>query len=130
MSRRRASVAGVLVVLATWMLPAGHRDRYRHEFAAELHDLRRRERLPYAVRVLVRAWTLNAALTAQPATIGVVTMPAKPWKCRLGRHDWQRKHNEEDRTPYTQCTRCNRIQDVRTVYAHPGGTGPMIGGGA
>ena len=32
--------------------------------------------------------------------------------CRLGRHDWKRKRNDEGR-PYRECTRCGKCEDPR-----------------
>ena len=51
-----------LVALATRMLPAPQRPRYRAEFRVELVDLPRQERLAYAGRVLAGAWELRRVL--------------------------------------------------------------------
>ncbi len=51
-----------LVALATQMLPAPQRPRYRAEFRVELVELPRQERLAYARRVLAGAWELRRVL--------------------------------------------------------------------
>lgn len=51
------------VALATRMLPAEERPRYREEFRVELIELPRLERLRYALRVLTHAWELRRVLT-------------------------------------------------------------------
>ncbi|MGH3934998.1 MAG: hypothetical protein ACRDS1_08490 [Pseudonocardiaceae bacterium] len=58
-----------VVALATRVLPAWERPRYREEFRAEMVELPRQERLEYALRVLARAWVLRRVLT------GVVRNP-------------------------------------------------------
>ena len=58
-----------VVALASRMLPARERPRYREEFRAQLSDLPHQERLRYALRVLVGAWELRRVLT------GVVRTP-------------------------------------------------------
>ena len=58
-----------VLVLASRMLPAPERPRYREECRAELSDLPCQERLRYALRVLVGAWELRRVLT------GVVRTP-------------------------------------------------------
>lgn len=53
-----------VVALATRLLPARERPRYREEFRVELVELPRHERLRYALRVLGHAWALRLALTS------------------------------------------------------------------
>ena len=58
-----------VVALATRMLPARERPRYREEFRGELVELPRHERLGYALRVLACAWALRRALTDAVRTL-------------------------------------------------------------
>lgn len=51
-----------LVALATLMLPAQERSRYREEFGVELVELSRHERLMYGLRVLAHSRELRGAL--------------------------------------------------------------------
>lgn len=67
-----------VVALATRVLPAWGRSRYREEFLGELTELARRERFGYALRVLTRAWTLRHALTEHALTGGVRTPDGSP----------------------------------------------------
>jgi predicted cupin superfamily sugar epimerase len=36
---------------------------------------------------------------------------AKPWRCRIGRHRWQRLRNPEGGW-YRECRRCQKQQDL------------------
>lgn len=67
-----------VVALATRVLPAWGRSRYREEFLGELTELPRRERFGYALRVLTHAWTLRHALTGHALTGGVRTPDGSP----------------------------------------------------
>jgi hypothetical protein len=50
---------------------------------------------------------------------------AKTLMCRLGRHDWKRKRNEEGQ-PYKECARCGKCAELSR-----GGPGDWAGvGGA
>lgn len=40
-------------------------------------------------------------------------MSAKPWRCRLRLHRWRIVRNEEDSTPYEQCSRCFAERDTQ-----------------
>ncbi|MFI9814662.1 hypothetical protein [Saccharothrix variisporea] len=51
-----------LLSVAVAVLPHDHRARYHEEFRAELADLPRSHRLPHALRLLSRSWTLRRAL--------------------------------------------------------------------
>jgi len=54
-----------LVQATVQILPAAHRDRYRHEILAELSDLPPAKRPGYAVRLFLRSWQLRRALTSK-----------------------------------------------------------------
>jgi hypothetical protein len=100
----------VTVALSVRLLPRPHRDRYRRELAAELHDLPAADHLSYAFRVLARTWALRAALNSSPPTpTGEPTM-TKPLRCRLARHDWEQMHND-DGEEYLECARCGAQKD-------------------
>jgi len=105
-----APVPGHIIDFAARTLPPSHRDRYRHEFTAELHFIPREEQLRYAVTVLTRTWALRAALHA-PASIGETTMTeisARPLHCRL--HLWHHWHtcHAEDGHLYKACAQCGK----------------------
>lgn len=51
-----------LLSAAVAVLPHTHRARYHEEFLAELADLPRSRRVPHALRLLSRSWTLRRAL--------------------------------------------------------------------
>lgn len=101
----------LILEIATLILPAPTRDRYRHELAAELAFIPRRRRPGYILRVLISTLPLRAALaSSQPNPIGALAMATKPLRCRLGRHDWIRKLNDEDRHHYSECRRCGELR--------------------
>ena len=54
-------------ILAVRLLPPADRARYREEFAAEIADLPRRDRAPYAIRLARLSWSLRRALTGKPS---------------------------------------------------------------
>ena len=37
----------------------------------------------------------------------------KPWKCRLGLHDWEVRENPETHAHYEVCLRCDTDRDTR-----------------
>ena len=39
---------------------------------------------------------------------------AKTLMCRLGRHDWKRKRNEEGQ-PYKECARCGKCAEEQSI---------------
>jgi hypothetical protein len=112
-----------ILEVALIVVPSASRDRDRHEFTAELHFVPRSRRLGYLVRVLISTFPLRAALTSrQHDTIGDLAMITKPLRCRLGRHDWIRMLNDEDRHPYTECRRCGTLRTNVISGAWIGGT--------
>ena len=52
---------------------------------------------------------------------------AKPWKCRLGLHDWEVRENPETHDHYEVCLRCDADRDTRRPSWSPdsGDTGPL-----
>ena len=100
-------LASVVVRSASLPLPSEHRWRYRQEFLAELYGMTPTEQRHHATGVLSRVWTLRVAL-AEPGrlTAKEATM-AKPWRCRIGRHRWQRLRNPEGGW-YRECTGCGK----------------------
>lgn len=112
----------LMLEAALLVLPGHSRDRYRHEFAAELFFVPRRRRVAYLIRVLVCTIALRAALTSgQPELMGGITMTTKPLRCRLGRHVWVRRYNDDDRHPYTECQRCGTLRTNTTAGTWIGG---------
>ncbi|MBB5849944.1 hypothetical protein ACFQ05_22350 [Amycolatopsis umgeniensis] len=53
-----------LVSLAASVLPESHRMRYAEEFRGDLREVRRRDRLGHALRLVACAWELRRSLTA------------------------------------------------------------------
>ena len=120
----------VALRLAAHLLPRAHRDRYRCELAAELHDVPQGERAAYTRRALVRVGALRAALRDQSvSTIGEAVM-SKPLRCRLGLHRWYAEYNDDDE-PYKACARCNAAEEhfglgdanSGAAFGGPSGTG-------
>jgi hypothetical protein len=99
-----------ILEFAARTLPPSHRERYRHEFTAELRFIPREEQLRYAFQILSRTWALRAALNA-PASIGetVLTKVAtRPLHCRLHLwHHWRTCH-AEDGHRYKACVQCGQ----------------------
>ena len=102
--------------VAARLLPSSSaRDRYRAEFAAELHQLGAVAQLLFTVGVLSRVLALRAAL-------GHGSMP---WRCRLLRwHDWKR-HSTEDGGRYAVCDLCGT--ELGTAGLGPMTTPPWPG---
>ena len=103
------------VRLAAVVLPSSDlRDRYRHEFVAELYGMGRAHQMTYATRVLLSAWTLRRAITTSPhervaEESGMTTNEAPaPFRCRFNlRHRWVYRWTEEG-VRYRQCARCGK----------------------
>src|SRR5215468_6524351 len=55
-----------IVRVAIRVVPVASRGRYRQEFLAELHGLRRARQLRHAFGVLSRSWALRAAISTAP----------------------------------------------------------------
>ena len=66
-SQRPGRVVTKLVSWAAGRLSSLHRSRYEGEWNAELHDLPRRQRLAYVLRLLLRARSMRRALAFVPA---------------------------------------------------------------
>ncbi len=47
-------------------------------------------------------------------------MPNKPILCRLGKHQWETRHNEEN-VSYTVCARCGKDREKAHLLDRPGG---------
>jgi hypothetical protein len=57
-----------LVAVAVRILPLEHQLRYAEEFRADVAHIRRRQRIPYAFRLVLYAWSLRTVLDETPAT--------------------------------------------------------------
>jgi len=88
-------------------LPAEHRSRYRQEFLAELYGMPSAEQLHHASGVLSRAWTLRSALTEPDRLLRKEAAMAKPVRCRLRLHRWQRLRNPQGGW-YRECRDCGK----------------------
>ena len=114
MGSRGTGQAGQPTWWASWAvrsaslpLPSEHRYRYRQEFLAELYGMTPSEQLHHASGVLSRVWTLRVALTEPERLMPKETTMAKPWRCRIGRHRWQRLRNPEGGW-YRECRGCGK----------------------
>jgi hypothetical protein len=56
----------------------------------QLYGMTPAEQLDHASGVLSRVWTLRVALTEPARCIHKEAVMAKPWRCRLRLHRWQR----------------------------------------
>jgi hypothetical protein len=97
---------------ASLPLPSQHRWRYRQEYLAELYGMTPAEQLHHASGVLSRSWTLRVALTEPARLLPKEATMAKPWRCRLHPHRWQRLRNPEGGR-YLECLGCGQQQDLR-----------------
>jgi hypothetical protein len=107
-----------IVALAVRRLPTEHRERYRAEFDAELHDLTGAHRLTYALRVVLCVRALRAALGpgrvgepagTQPATWVVPHWPHSRIWCRARlHHRWAVVSVEDSTYRYRQCQACGQ----------------------
>jgi hypothetical protein len=52
---------------------------------------------------------------------------AKTLMCRLGRHDWKRKRNEEGQ-PYKECARCGKCREQQSAVGRSGDWTDFAGG--
>ena len=95
---------------ASLPLPSEHRYRYRQEFLAELYGMTPSEQLHHATGVLSRVWTLRIALTEPARLMPKEATMAKPWRCTLRIHRWQRLRNPEGGW-YRECLGCGQQQD-------------------
>lgn len=46
----------------------------------------------------------------------ILRMARRPWKCRLGFHDWDDRENRETHERYSVCLRCNAHRDRGRAY--------------
>ena len=110
---------------ASLPLPSDHRYRYRQEFLAELYGMTPAEQWHHATGVLSRVWTLRVALNDPARLLSKEATMAKPWRCRIQLHRWQRLRNPEGGW-YRECRNCGQQRNV------PGGppsmAGPSAGG--
>jgi hypothetical protein len=102
--------ASLVVRTAALPLPSEHRWRYRQEFLAELHGMSPAEQRRHASGVLSRVWTLRSALTEPARLPRKEAAMAKPLRCRLRFHRWQRLHSPQGGW-YYECLKCGAQQD-------------------
>jgi hypothetical protein len=131
--RRRAGTAGHPTWWASWAvrsasvpLPSEHRYRYRQEFLAELYGMTPSEQLHHATGVLSRVWTLRVALNEPARLMPKEAAMAKPWRCRLRLHRWQRLRNPQGGW-YRECRRCGTQRDEDSggdIFHDKRGIGP------
>ena len=113
--------ASVVVRTAALPLPSEHRWRYRQEFLAELYGMTPAQQRHHTSGVLSRVWTLRVALTEPARHMPKETTMAKPWRCRLRIHRWQRLRNPEGGW-YRECRGCGKQR-----FGTGGGTPNTIG---
>lgn len=118
-------LAGLVLAAAVHLLPAGHRDRYRRELAAELYDLPASQRLQHSVRFLARIPALRSAVsTLVPAPVEGTVM-TKPLRCILRIHTWRTVRNE-DGEAYQACEHCSAERDRISIGGSPGNAGGSL----
>jgi len=113
-----------IVAASILVLPADVRDRYREEFRTELSELGIVAQLWNAASLLIGSVSLRQALRGR--TLTVLEGQRKDWRCRIGRHHYiarQDDNPEMRQIIYLQCTRCGKPKDPPTY-------GPMALGNA
>jgi hypothetical protein len=124
------------VRLAVRLLPAGPaRERYRHEFIAELYGMPHSRQVRHVLGLLARSVALRSAVDRdrQPSTLEVsmpVLPPRAPLLCRTHlHHKWELTVNP-DGDDYLRCAACGKDRyDVDRVQPGLGNFGGGIGGG-
>ena len=109
--------ASLAVRSASLPLPSEDRYRYRQEFLAELYGMTPSQQLHHATGIVSRVWTLRVALTEPERLM------AKPWRCRIGRHRWQRLRNPEGGW-YRECRACQKQRDIEGTGGGTLSSGP------
>jgi hypothetical protein len=117
MSSIGSKLASGLLRAAVWQLPRAQQDRYRREFNAELFDLAPAERLSFASRVLLRSWTLRAALRDVESNDDQT--PAAPLRCRWHLHAWSLQRSPDGGGGYYECLGCARQKDYNPSIIPP-----------
>ncbi len=117
-----------IVAVTILVLPADARDRYREELRTELSDMRGPAQLLSAASLLVGSMALRNALRGR--TLTVIEHQQKDWRCRIGRHHYivrQDDNPEMRRLTYLQCTRCGKPKDPPSYGPMPlsNAVGPM-----
>jgi hypothetical protein len=101
--RRAGSLPRLMIATATRVLPRGvSRDRYRREFAAELHGLSRGRQLGYACGVCAHVWALRIVLVKGLDAQDI------PILCRTNIHHHWRKYVNEENVRFELCARCGK----------------------
>ena len=109
---RPVAPARWLIGLTVAMLPGDARDRYREEFRTELAELGWVAQLPQACSLVIGALPLRNALSERDLPDMVVEK--KDWRCRIGRHSYVVRENDNAETRgvgYLQCVRCGKHKD-------------------
>lgn len=103
---RAGFAATGLLWAATLLLPRGvSRNRYRREFAAELHGQSRARQLAYALGVCGHMWSLRTVL------VHGTDVCRLPFLCRTSlHHHWERYVSSEG-LPFQTCSRCGRERE-------------------
>ena len=99
-------VPRLLIATATRALPRGvSRDRYRQEFAAEIHDLGRTQQLRYALGVSAHIWALRTVL------VRGIDAAHRPILCRTNSHHHWRRYTSPENVAFELCDRCGKEKD-------------------
>ncbi|MET0966985.1 MAG: hypothetical protein ABWZ02_11330 [Nakamurella sp.] len=120
-------VARGMVAISIAVLPRNARERYREEFRAELAELGFGQQTMQAGSLLVGATALRSALQDRVGDLEKAT--PKSLLCRLGRHSYVRRNDDNPERrglPYLRCVRCgNRFDspepekfDIETFKRH------------
>jgi hypothetical protein len=87
----------VPVWCAAWALPRAVRDRYRHEFVAELYGMDRARQLRHLGGVLVTIGALRRAVASTPTDDEETAMHHRPFLCTLNvHHVWRTFSTDPD----------------------------------
>jgi len=98
-----------LIALSVSALPAIARDRYREEFRTELCELTPMQQVGQAAGLVVGSMALRRALTARD--VPLTERAATSWKCRIGRHAYVGRRDDNPEMPgrtYQVCDRCGK----------------------
>ncbi len=113
--------ASLVVRSAALPLPSDHRWRYRQEFLAELYGMTPAEQRRHASGVLSRVVALRVALGEPEQLLAKEATMAKPWRCRIRIHRWQRIRNPEGGW-YRECRGCGKQRHGIGGPSSSGGT--------
>ena len=139
-SSRLVPGARAAIGLATHFLPTREvRYRYVDEFMGDLHGQPVGYQLRYVAGVLSQAWTLRAAVLADPGALHEPTSLRGRWRwsrCHVLRRHYYRTYSNDDGSRYRACAVCHEEDPGDWSGGGPDYLAPMstafgqLGGGA